>query len=847
MKYTPYLLLITVLTLFHSHSFSQPQSRGEMPQLPPGNGMLVGSVVDENNQPIQYATVYLFSIPDSVTMGMSVTDENGRFNVGPVVFGNYYIEVNFMGYAKHRSPSFTLEEKNPVFRMARFKLTDKTTQLGAIEVKAQKDMIQTNLDKRVYNVESSINAEGTTAVELLQDIPSVDVDLDGNVTLRGSENVTILVDGRPSNLTLDQIPAAQIESIEVITNPSARLEPDGMAGILNVILKKKKESGFNGLINAAGSLSFFDKKAYFDNYNGNINLNYSYNKINIFVNYNYRKHGFHSAGDLERTSWFGTDSSYLFQTNSQDHSGQGHNVRTGLDWFINKKNTLNFAFGYNYHSRESKSSLYSNNSNILFGEKTPYMIFNQIGGSKGVNNNFSGNISYLKTFETKGQELSADLYFSQMDRDQRQNYGQIYSEPEDADHYYQHTKTLEINRNASAQIDFVTPVGNGGRIETGYKFSLRTVGSDYSLFDGIHEDFLNRDTTQSNNFQYNEYINALYFIYSNTFWEKLKVQAGLRGELSNTLSDLKSADTIYSPKPQFNIFPTLHIRYDFNNKHSLQLSYSRRVTRPRIHQLNPFMDISDKLNWRTGNPNLTPEFVNSLELGYMMVINKTTLNLTAFYRQRSDIITRYTQIYEAEDAEGETYTYTLTSYENLNKSQNFGFELVYGQRLWKFWRINFNADFYRVIIDSDDLIDENLSRDWAWGFRLNQTFTLPKTWDIQLTFRYRSPSLTTGSMGWGTGGVGQGKRSDSYSLGLAVKKGFFNNSFVVTLNIRNLIYNGNTQVHTYSYEGNNGYDAWSNRQSSGFRATLSLTYKINNFKRRVERHSDSGEEFMEEG
>lgn len=811
---------------------------------PNQNGTVSGSIVDENLHPIQYASVYLFRVPDSLTAGMSITDADGRFNITNIPFGEYYIELDFIGYSKHRSSVFTLSSDKPSYRLNKFKLSEKSTRLGTVEVKAQKEMLQSNLDKTVYNVESSISSEGATAVEVLQDIPSVNVDLDGNVTLRGSENVTILVDGRPSNLTLEQIPAAQIESIEVISNPSARLEPDGMAGILNVILKKRKESGFNGLIGIGGALSLFDKKAFFPNYDGNINLNYSYNKINVFLNYNFRHWGRRSSGSLDRTSWINGDTTHLYQENYQDRSGYSHNLRTGLDWFINKKNTLSFAFGYNYNQSKSNSELYSNNSHYQQLIYDPYIEYNQNGYSRNFSHNFSGNIYYKKTFDTKGQELTADFYFSQMNRDNKDGYSQLFIIPDPEERYYQLTQTLGLNRNASAQIDFVTPAGNGGRIETGYKFAMRHVGQDYSLLNGSIEDQMEIDSTQTNNFLYSEYINAAYFIYSNSFWDKLKLQVGLRGEMAHTTSDLKSADTAYK-KNYYNLFPTLHLRYDINKNHSLQLSYSRRVSRPRIYQLNPFVDISDKLNLQTGNPNLTPEFVNSFELGYLMTINKSSLNLTAFYRQRKDIITRYTQLFEEELEDGTTYTYTLTSYENLNKSQNFGLEVVYGQRLWKFWKINLSGDFYRVIINSNDLIDENLSNDWAWGFRLNQTFNLPQNWDMQLNFRYRSASLTTGSMGWGTGGVGQGKRSASYSLGFAVKKGFFNNRFVTSLNIRNLLYSPETRVLTYSHEAESGYDALSIRKGSSFQVNLSLSYKINNFKKRIEKNSIEEEEMFE--
>lgn len=841
MKHTFKSILTLAVILFFNYQTTLSQS-----QQPPSNnhtGTIMGSVIDENAVAIQYASVYIKKASDSVTVQMSITDADGKFVIKDIPFGNYFIEVQYIGYSKHRSTSFELNETQPLFRMSKFKLFNKSTTLQTVEIKAQKEMLQSNLDKRVFNVETSIIADGATAVEVLQDIPSLDVDLDGNVTLRGSENVTVLIDGRPSNLTLDQIPAAQIESIEVISNPSARLEPDGMAGIVNVVLKKKKESGFNGLMSLGGSMTLFQNKLFFDNYNANLNLNYSYNKINIFVNYNYRSWAHHSAGSLDRYSWFGSDSTHLLQNNEQDMSGGSHNLRGGLDWSINKKNTLSFSLGYNRNVFKSNSFTYSNNANYIDLLDIPYQTYDQNGVSKRVGDNISATIFYKKLFNTKGRELTTDFYFSQMNSKSTNNYVQQFSVPDSTLDYLQETNTNELNRNGTAQIDFVTPVGNGGRIETGYKFSYRSVGQDYSLFDGYGEGSLQQDSSQSNNFLFSEYINAAYFIYSNTFWEKFKVQLGLRAELANTSSDLKSADTVYYNN-YFNLFPTVHLRYDINAHHSLQLSYSRRVSRPRINQLNPFIDISDKLNLRTGNPNLTPEFVNSFELGYLGTFKKSSINITAFYRQRNDIITRYTQLIE-KIVDGEKYTYTLTSYQNLDKSQNFGFEVVYGQQIWKFWKINLNGNFYRVIIDSDSLIDENLSRDWAWGFRLNQTFTLPKNWDIQLNFRYRSPSITTGSMGWGSGGIGQGQRSGSYSLNFGVKKSFFKKNLVVSLNIRDLLYNRYTKVHTYSFDDESGYDAWSIREHDSFQVTLSVTYKINNYKKRQDTHQN-GEEEIEE-
>ena len=833
------------ISLFVFASAQPEMMRPPMPGQSSTSGTIMGMIVDENAKPIEYASIYVKRAADSTIAQTGITNETGHFLIQDIPFGEYFIEIQYIGYRKHYSKAFTISKEQSVYRIPKFTLSNKSTSLETVEIKAQKDMLQTNLDKTVFNVESSIMADGATAVEVLEDIPSVDVDVEGNVTLRGSENVTILVDGRPTNLTLDQIPASMIESIEVITNPSARLDPDGMAGILNVVLKKKRESGFNGMVSLGGGMSLYTMepeaghyivKPYISQYNANVNFNYSYNKINFFINYSYRGHKFRNGGQLFRDSWYGTDTTNLQQTNIGQGSGGGHNVFTGLDWFINKKNTLSFSFGFRYGTHKDTSGLISANADQIDGALYPSYSYAQFGNGKNKNMNFNAAINYKKTFEMRGRELTADLSYNHNIGDNNNWSVQEFELPTDYD-YYQKTKSESKNQQAHAQVDFVTPIGNGGRIETGYKFSYRFIGQDYSLYDALNTDPWALDSTQINNFEYTEYLNALYFIYSNTFWNKLQLQVGLRGEIANTFSNLKSADTIYK-KNYYNLFPTVHIKYEINDKHSLKLSYSRRVQRPNVWQLNPYRDISDKQNVRCGNPYLDPEIANSLELGYQLSIKKSFFSATAFYRHRSHLITRYTTLDTLENGD----VYTLTSYQNLNKSHNIGVELFYSQRIWKFWKINASFNFYRNIIESDDLLDENLARNWEFRFRLNQTFSFDKNWDIQLNFRYSSPSLTTGSMGWGTGGVGQGRRSARYSLDFAIKKGFLKNSLVVSMNIRDLLFMVNqTKVHSYQYNEGNGYDSYSLRDRNGCRISLNITYKINNYKRRkMEMPSDDG-------
>jgi len=858
MKHIRLLFLFVGILFFRQITIAQPEMRGMPPGVEHNSGAVMGSVVDANNIPLQYATINVKKCSDSLTVQYGITDADGKFLLEGIPFGRYFVEIQYVGYQRSTSAPFNITKENAVFKISKYRMTDKNTEIGEVVIKAQRDMLQTNLDKTVFSVESSINSAGQTAVEVLEEIPSVSVDVEGNVSLRGSENVTILVDGRATNLTLDQIPADMIESIEVITNPSARLEPDGMAGILNVVLKKKKEAGFNGMVSMGASSACLyqnDKHNFlFGGWNADASFNYRYDKFNFFVSYSYRDHLHHNNGTLWRESLVADEITRMDQYNEGIFGGGFHNANMAFDYYINKYNTITLNLGGHFGKMDRSGNLWSTTSNMLSGDTL--IAYDQTNRNNNYHKSFEASLNYRKTFLKPGMELTSDIFFTQRNSDPVSTLFQTHHD--DLDNFYQYTTTHERNRDFAAQVDFISPVGNGGRIETGYKLTYRGTENDYHLYSGTSATDTAEDLSQRNDFEYTEVLNALYFIYSNTFWKKLQLQAGLRCEVAYTVSDLKSLDMVYTyvnygdfAKNFF--FPTVHLKYEFNPENFLQFSFSRRVQRPRMYQLNPFIDYSDKENLTCGNPALQPEFANSFELGYMFQKKQTSVTVTAFYRRRTNMITRYT-VLDTMQVNGEYVPYTMTSYMNYNKSQNFGLELFFSQRVKKVWRINVTGSFYRNIIDSDNLLDENLSRDWAWNAGVNQTFTLGKDFDLQLNFRYRSPSLTSGSMGWGTHGVGQGRRSASYFLNLGLKKGFINNSLVISLNVRDLLYFipqvrqmriaswQNCEVYdydNYEFTGDSGYYSYSVREREGFNVSLNVTYKLNNYKQRLQKISGS--------
>lgn len=803
-------------------------------------GVITCSIIDEDGQVLEYATVTVFRVKDSSMVTGAVTNAKGVCLIDKVPWGSYYLRISYIGYANKYINNITLTAKNPVYELTKQKIMPGQQMIEGVTIRAEKEMIQTNLDKKVFNVDKNITSEGATCLEVLENIPSVNVDVEGNVSLRGSQSVTILVDNRPSNLTLDQIPSGMVESIELITNPSARYEPDGVSGIINVVLKKTKERGFNGMITVGSGVSNLDSAFYFGKYNLSANINYRYNKVNIFANYDFRTMNRNNYNTLDRTSIFNSDTNQLYQMSQSRGEFMSHNIRTGLDYYINNKNTLSFNVNYSQFERlhRSNSDSRSSYNNIDTADKE--YVLNTI--NEGSHNNFGSNLFYEHKFDKKGQELTASVYYSRMWNENGVISNEKYSIPINRADYMSRAKTIGNNQFITAQVDFVTPVGNGGRIETGYKLSTRFTDQEYHQYIGSKENDLVENISDANNYNYSEYINALYFIYSNTIKEKFKYQVGLRGELANNIFYLKNIDTT-SRSMYPHLFPTVHLVYEFNEKHSIFLSYSMRVQRPNVFQLNPYVDNSDRLNLSKGNPNLKPELTNSVELGYQYYTDKLSVTTNVFYRHRYQMISRYTELLND--------SVSLTSYQNFNQAQSYGIELNYSQTFFKWWRANITGSFYQTLIDSTqgmDMIDPNLMKDWSWNVRGMFSFILPKDFDIQLTASYRSPMLTTGSMGgFGRGGgSGQGRMEEQWAMDIGFKKMFLKKTLTLSVRVSDIFASRTSKINTFGRNENSSFDTYSFRKNDSRQLFVSLSYKINNYRpKRTTNNSDMEDYYYE--
>ena len=825
-------ILIHILIFCVLYSFAQ--SGADMPPKV-GKGSIVCTIVDDNNAALEYATITVLNPTDSSMVAGGISNEKGHVSIADIPYGTYLVRIGFIGYKSIFINNVTISQEQPVANIGKQKINTNTRQLKEVKVTAEKEMIQTNLDKRVFNVDKSIVTEGSTGADILENIPSVSIDLDGNVSLRGSTSVTILIDGRPTNLTMDEIPADMIESVEVVTNPSARYEPDGISGIINVVLKKKKTLGFNISANISGGISDDNKHVYFNKYNGGINLNFRMNKVNLFASYNYFHWGMHNTSEMTRTNVFNQDTTILYQQSIGGGGGGPHNVRAGIDYFINDFNSISFEFGYHRRSHAHDNEITSLSRNTLY-DTTSY--YHQLSNSPAKpSNGYNASFNYTHTSpKVKGRELTVDIFFSSHGNNNENNINKTYYYPNEIS-YYEGNLSVTSMIMTNAQLDFVTPIGNGGRLESGYKIRYKHDKNNYAYYIGDKKESRTEDSSRRESALYTDIINAAYLIYSNSIRKNFKYQVGVRFELANNISALEKANIISDSSKYtatyFNVFPTVHLRYDFNDIHSLQLSYSMRVGRPRGMQLNPFLNDMDKLNLRQGNRKLRPEFTHSLDLGYLMQYKKSTVSASVFYRYRYDIITQYTTLINDST--------TYTSFQNLHSSHSYGIEISYQQGLWKFWNMNTNASFFQTIVN-DTLYDASLRNNFTWNIRWNNTFILPLDFTIQLSANYRSKTITLNSMGFESGGAGQGIMNPRWSVDFGIKKSFLNKTLSLSLQVRDIFNSQQTHVVSYGSSKTSYYESVMDSRRDSRQVSLTLTYTFSNYKMKQRRRQTVDDE-----
>lgn len=768
---------------------------------------IIGIITDANsNQPLDYATVSLYSQRDSSLVAGNITDPTGAFSIETRP-GRFYLVIDFLAYQSKTVNDVALGREQTILDLGTIGIAPQAAALDEVVVTAEKSTMTMALDKRVFNVGKDLSSRGGNAAELLDNVPSVQVDVEGNVSLRGSNNVRILVDGKPSGLIgvgdtdgLRNIPANLIEKVEVITNPSARYEAEGMAGIINIILKKERKTGLNG--------SFDFTVGTPDQYGAAINLNYRTKNLNLFTNYgiNYRRG---PGSSILYSEFYDGDTTLITDQDTERlRGGLSNSVRLGADYFLNDKNILTTAFTY----RASDD----NNSAITNYRDYINTLDNFIGLTTRTDDEFEDeytleySLDYKRTFERKGQELTATLRYNdnteQEGSDLRNQFFTPDLKPSATPDLQQRSNNTESQQNLIFQADYVQPFGEDGKFEAGLRSSFRDIDNDYlveSFDDGIWESI----EGLSNIFAYDENIHAAYLIYGNKIG-KLGYQVGLRGEYSDITTELLTTNEV-NARDYANLFPSAFLSYDLPQQNAIQLSYSRRVRRPRFWDLNPFFTFSDDRNFFSGNPDLDPEFTDAYELSHIKYFGKGSISSAIYYRYTTDVIQRIVAL----DGLGRT----VLRPENLATQDDLGLEFTANYSPFSWWRLNANVNFFRSVTNGDN-IDSNLQAETiTWFTRGTSRWTLWKDTDLQVRFNYRAPRQTT-----------QGETRSLSSVDVAASRDVLKKKGTLTLSVRDLF---NTRRRRYIQFGDSffreGDFQWRARQF-----TLTLNYRLNQKKQR---------------
>lgn len=747
-----------------------------------------GTVIDaETLTPLEFATVSI--LENGKLIDGIITNEKGEFSINANP-GNYLIRVEYISYKKYETQINLKQNMN----LGLISLEIDMESLGEVEIIAERSTVDLKLDKKVFNVGKDLLSQNGSLVQILENVPSVTVDFDGGISLRGNANVTVLINGKPSVLAanngLDQIPAQQIERVEVITNPSSRYQSAGTAGIINVILKKNKEAGFSGSLSMSNSIRA--------DFNTNASLNYKTDKFNVFSTLGYRFVDNKIREQINQNSLVNGNTVNLDQTANIYRNSKISSLYFGLDYFINDQNTLtasyyktlidrnnSVAYNYNYFN-----ALHELDSTITRNEKYyEPMDHNQL------------ELSYAKTFDKDGKKLTIGFQYDFWGDDENeafitQNIAPILLESE-----LSRTRDIESSKDYLLQLDFINPIYENSTFETGLRGETRIITSDYKAedFDGTNWSLFNGI---ENVLDYKEKIGGAYIQFSSKI-NKLSYQLGLRTEFTEI--DISDKNNMFnSTKSYTKLFPTTHLTYSFSDKTNLQLSYSRRINRPGFWHLNPFGGLAQINTQRQGNPDMNPALTNSFELGFLTRLGKLRINPSLYHQKTADPFQFFTERND-EDI-------LITKPINIDTERRIGFEVSMSFNPIKWLQLTGELNYYSFA-QRGAYKDVNFDFDnSSWFTRLNSKFKLPSEITLQTSFNYTGRNESAQTI-----------TESNHSLDLGLNKSFLKNKATLTFNIRNML---DTREEFLTRTGDN-FSFKSHRKLLGPKHSLTLTYRFN--------------------
>ncbi len=768
----------------------------------PASYMFKGVVIDSaTGKGLDAASIQVFDAQSKKLIAGKVSEGDGRFEFN-LQTGAYVAEVNYTGYNLFVVKRFDLSAQHPLADVGNIVLKAVGNLLDEVVVQAEKSSMTLSLDKKIFNVGRDLANAGGTAADILSNIPSVSVDPEGAIKLRGSDNVRILIDGKPSGLVsfkggsgLQQLQASMIERVEIITNPSARYEAEGMAGILNIILKKDKRQGFNA--------SFEVTTGYPTNLGAAANLNYRHRRVNFFINYGIAYRRQPARGSMYQELYERDTTFVLQQASDATITGFNNNIRGGLDFYFTESSVLTASYLF----RRSDASRITDirYDDYIFSKARMIGTSTRRQDEDEIEPNSEYSLIYKKSFARKGHELTGEVKFLDNWENSDQTFTQRFFAPngnEDKTRsLLQKSVNDEFEKQLLFQVDYVRPIASEGKIETGVRSSFRDMTNDYIVTQENANGGFDPLPGLDNIFLYKENIHAVYGIVANKS-NKLSYQAGLRAEWTDVKTVLKETNQ-ENPRNYMNLFPSAHVTLELPKEHALQLSYSRRVRRPFYNDLSPFMTFSDSRNFSAGNPDLDPEFSDVIELGHIKYFNKGTLTSSIYYRNTNGKIDRIRSV----DEQGNS----ITLPQNLNNEKAMGLELTSNYTPYKWWKLDFNANLFYADIDGSNIVKSYGTSTYSWFVRQTSRFTLAPAFDMQLRGNYEAPQRTA-----------QGRRKSMYYFDYSVSKDVFKGNGTLNLSVLDIF---NTRKSRNITEGVNFYSEGT-YQGRRRQVNLTLNYRI---------------------
>ena len=711
------LTILIVISCFSQFSFAQK------------SGQIKGIVSDDKGV-LEFVNVNLKKIADTTKIiGYATTDANGSFYLDTIANGDYSIQFKMIGY-KTYSKKVSISDANASLFLDKIVLKNDATVLNNVVITSKKKLIQKTQEGFIFNASTNISQMGGTATDLLKNIPTISVDADGAITLRGKMPL-ILINGKNSTITnIDQIAASSIESIEVVNNPTAKYDANAESGVINIKLKKNNQSGTNGAFVLGTG---FGAKG---RINSSILLNHKAGKWNFGLGYDNRFAGRTKKINASRTNYFIADEHLLTQTRDDKRLEQLQNLKLNIDFSPNDKNSFSFEAVGNMEGQDNNETLYSllnTNTSAFYSDNKRHSL--ELERSKVAE--FA--LNYERKYADDRKNLTASIT-SSFNRDRENTDIDTYNFDVNQDQigsvFWQRTHNYENENISNAKLDYAFPVGAKSIVETGYKGTFRFFNSDFQSADDINDVYV-VNTASSNVFKFNEQINAAYGMLNSFIGDKdnpkWKYNAGMRAELVSNNGKTVTQSTDFSNN-YLKFFPSALLQYNLKTDEYLKLGYSKRINRPELDQLNPFVDITDALNPHTGNPYLKPEIVNTLELGYNKEWSKYSFSANTFYRNATNTIKQYSEL--------QSNGAVLLSPKNFGNTITYGLETIFSLRPAKFYDANISLTAFQQNINGSNVAEDVVSKAFNWYGKLINNFVPWQGGKLQLIGSYNSKLAT---------------------------------------------------------------------------------------------------------